>query len=116
MRWNDRTYCGEPMITLVSWPPTDSITWEPLRTPDWWQFEWLAAVGFLLSALPSLVIFKLDVFFAANEHLRYPVAGLLVLVEVVALCLVIYKVVAMLDTSAKAQQALAADDRKPSRG
>jgi hypothetical protein len=108
--------CGTAFVTLATWPPTDSVTWQPSRLLHWWQFEWLAAVGFTLSALPSFVIFKLDAFFAANESLRNPVAALLVFLEVAAIAWLIYKVVSVLDARGKAQQALAADARKPSRG
>src|SRR5687767_14494168 len=90
--------CAAAMATLVSWPPTDPITWQPLHPLEWWQFEWLAAVGFLLSALPSLLIFKLDAFFAANEYLRNPVAAVLTFVEVLTLCVLVYRVVSVFAT------------------
>ncbi len=87
--WLLGVICAAAMATLITWPPTDPITWQPLRPLEWWQLEWLAAVGFLLSALPSLLISKLDAFFAANEHLRNPVAAVLIFVEVVALCVLL---------------------------
>lgn len=90
--------CGAAGITLLTWPPIDSITWQPLRPPAWWQFEWLAALGFILSALPSLVVFELDAFFAAHEHLRNPTAAFLLFVEVAMLCIGTYAIAAALDT------------------
>jgi hypothetical protein len=66
-----------------------------LTPPAWWQFEWLAALGFWLSALPSFVIYKFDTFFAANAHLRDPAAGFFILVEVLFLALGTYKLVAL---------------------
>jgi hypothetical protein len=92
------------MVTLVTWPMTDSITWKPLTPPVWWQFEWLAALGFWLSALPSVVIFKFDGFFAANEYLRDPVAWSLILIEVLVMCFAIYKLVASASQAANAQR------------
>lgn len=86
--------CAAAMVTLATWPMTDLITWKPLTPPAWWQFEWLAALGFWLSALPSLVIFKFDRFFAANEHWRYPVMWSLICLEVLAICSAVYKLVA----------------------
>lgn len=95
--------CAAAMATLMTWPPTDSITWRPLTPPSWWQIEWLAGLGFWLSALPSFVIFEFDAFFSANEHLRDPVVDLLLLVEILALCICVYKIVVVFDThSAKA--------------
>jgi hypothetical protein len=109
--------CAAAMTTLLTWPPTDSITWRPLTPPAWWQFEWLAALGFWLSALPSFAIYKFDTFFAANTHLRDPAAGFFILVEVLFLALGTYKLVALSsDLSAKAQQAVAADRPKPGSG
>ena len=84
-------------MTLLTWLPTDGITWEPLVAPAWWQFEWLAGLGFWLSALPSRVIYKFDAFFAANEHLWYPASGLLLIIEVALICFGVYKIVAALD-------------------
>jgi hypothetical protein len=75
-------FCAAALITLFTWPPTDSITWQPLSPPAWWQFGWLAGSGFILSALPSLAIFKLDAFVAANEHLRNPATMILLFTEV----------------------------------
>lgn len=89
--------CAAALITLFTWPLTDSITWQPLSPPAWWQFELLAGLGFVLSALPSLAIFKFDAFFAANEHLRNPTVGLLVFAEIAALCICSYALVAFLD-------------------
>lgn len=92
--------CAAALLTLITWPVTDSITWKPLTAPAWWQFEWLAGFGILLSALPSFVIFKLDAFFAANEYLRNPVAAFLVFTEVAVLCILTYALVAFLDQQA----------------
>jgi hypothetical protein len=89
--------CAAAVLTLLTWPPTDPITWQPLSPPAWWQFEWLVALGFILSALPSLVIFKLDVCFAAHEHLRNPPAAFLLFTEVAMLCIGTHALVAALD-------------------
>lgn len=80
------------LVTLITWPHTDLMTQRPSGSPSWWQLEWLASLGFWFCALPSLVIYKFDAFFVANEALRYPVASLLVLVEVLLLCLCSYRV------------------------
>ena len=89
--------CAAGLLTLIAWPATDSITWQPLTAPAWWQFEWLAGLGILLSALPSLVIFELDAFFATNEHLRNPAVMFLLFTEVAVLCSLTYALVALLD-------------------
>jgi hypothetical protein len=100
--------CAAAMLTLITWPLTDSITWKPLTQPAWWQFEWLHALGFWLSALPSFVIYAFDPFFAANESLRDPAASLLVAVEIFLLCFGTYKFVA----AVRAQQAVQPDRRE----
>jgi hypothetical protein len=106
------TLCVAAMATLLTWPHTDSTTWRPLTPPAWWQFEWLAYLGMLLSAVPSFVIYKFDAFFAANEYLRDPVVGFLIFVEVFLLALGIYKLFAFsAQVAAKAQQAAAGDAR-----
>jgi hypothetical protein len=92
--------CAAAIATLITWPPTDSITWRLLSPPSWWQFEWLAGLGFWISALPSFVIYKFDAFFAVNESLRYPIASLLVLVEVLLFCLCAYGLVVLSDANA----------------
>lgn len=104
--------CAAAMLTLATWPLTDSITWKPLTPPAWWQFEWLYALGFWLSALPSFLIYAFDSFFAANESLRNPVVDFLVAVEVLIVCWGTYKVVA----AATAQHVAAADRAKPRSG
>ena len=86
--------CVAAMVTLVTWPMTDPITWKPLTAPARWQFEWLAGLGVWLCALPSFVVFKFDSLFVANEHLRDPVTWSLIFVEVVVMCFAIYKLVA----------------------
>jgi hypothetical protein len=105
--------CAAGMVTLASWPVMDPVTWKPLTPPAWWQFEWLAVLGFWLSALPSFVIFKFDRFFAANEHWRNPVAWSLILLEVLVMCFVIYKLVALATQAAMAQQVAAGDAGNP---
>jgi hypothetical protein len=105
--------CAAAKVTLVTWPMTDSITWKPLTPSAWWQFEWLAALGFWLSALPSFLIFRFDTFFAANEQLRDPVAWSLILLEVLVVCFAIYKLVASAGQGAKAQQVAAGDAGNP---
>jgi hypothetical protein len=93
--------CTAAIATLITWPPTDSITWRP---PLWWRFEWLAGFGFWICALPSFVIHKFDAFFAVYESLRYPIASFLVLVEVLLFCLCAYGLVVLSDaTAAKSQ-------------
>lgn len=104
--------CAAAMLTLTTWPLTDSITWKPLTPPAWWQFEWLHALGFWLSALPSFLIYAFDSFFAANESLRNPVAAFLIAGEVLIVCWGTYKLVA----AATAQQVAAADRAKPRSG
>ena len=99
------TICAASLVTLLNWPPTDGTTWEPLAAPAWWQFEWLAGLGFWLSALPSGVIYKFGAFFAANEHLRYPASGLLLIIEVGLICFGVYKIVAALDRKTVATEA-----------
>lgn len=88
--------CGAAMLTLLTWPLRDPISWQPLSPPAWWQFEWLEGLGFLLSATPSLVIYKFDSFFAANEYLRNPLAVFLVMAEIVVLAFGTYTLVAKL--------------------
>lgn len=56
--------------------------------------EWLVTIGTALCIAPSYVVFRLDDFFASWDQWRYPVAGLLVAVEVFLLCLVTYRIVA----------------------
>ena len=82
------------MLTLITWPLSDLVSWQPLTPPAWWQFEWLLALGFWLSALPSSVIYAFDSFFAAHESLRNPAASLLIVMEVIIVCWGIYKLVA----------------------
>ncbi len=82
------------MLTLLTWPPYKGSSWELACSPAWWQFEWLAAVGFWLSALPSLAVYRLDDFFASAEHLCYPFVGLLIAIEVIFLSLLTYVMVA----------------------
>jgi len=109
--------CTAAVVTLITWPPTDWITWQPLSPPSWWQFEWLAGLGFWICALPGFVIYKFDAFFAANESLRYPVASSLVLVEVLLFCFCAYGLVVLSDVNAaKAQQAVAVDRPKKGAG
>jgi hypothetical protein len=104
--------CAAAIATLATWPVTDPISWRPLSSPAWWQFEWLAYFGVLLSAAPSFVIYKFDAFFAANEHLRIPFATFLVFAEVLFLAFGTYKLLAFsADVAAKAQQAAAGDAR-----
>lgn len=93
--------CAAAMVTLHTWPHTDPITWRPLASPAWWQFEWLAGLGFWLSALPSFVIYSLDSFFAANEHLRDPVAFFLIVVEIFLLTFAMHKLVTLLQRPGK---------------
>src|SRR5688500_15921049 len=88
--------CVAAMLTLLTWPPTDPTSWQPLSPPAWCQFGWLEGLGFLLSAIPSLVIYKFDSFFAANEYLRYPAAAFLIIAEVIALAFGTYALVAKL--------------------
>src|SRR4051812_49324574 len=109
--------CAAAMVTLITWPLTDSITWKPLSVPAWWQFEWLAGLGVVLSAIPSFVIYKLDAFFAANEHFRNPVLDCLLVAEIAALCLSVYGIVVLFERNgAKAQQSVAADRPKTGSG
>jgi hypothetical protein len=85
------------MLTLLTWPPYDAswdASWTPVHPPAWWQFEWLAAIGFALTAAPSYVIFRLDNFFAVHDQMRNPIGGALIAIEVVLLCFVTYQIVA----------------------
>jgi hypothetical protein len=100
--------CAVAMLTLVTWPLTDSITWKPLTPLGWWQFEWLHALGFWLCALPSFVIYAFDGFFASNESLRNPVSVFLVVAEILLVCVGIYKCVA----AVTAQQSVQPDRRE----
>lgn len=104
--------CAAAMATLLTWPLTDSITWRPLTPPAWWQFEWLAHLGVLLSALPSFIVYKFDGFFAANEYLRGPVAGLLVLLEVLLLAYGTYKILTLSDQVAAPDRRNEASDEQ----
>jgi len=61
--------------------------------PAWWQFKALAAIGMLLLAAPTYVIFLFDDFFAANEPLRNPVAITLAALEIGGLCVFVYWIV-----------------------
>jgi len=93
--------CAAAMLTLLTWPPTDPITWRPLTSPAWWQLEWIGGLGFLLSAAPSFVIYSFDSFFATNEQLRHPVAAFLISVEAFSLAYGTYKLVRLLQRPRK---------------
>ena len=86
--------CAAAMLTLLTWPPFRDGSWELAHSPAWWQFEWLAAIGFVLSALPGVAVAFLHTFFASAEYLRYPFAELLLAFEVLLLCLLTYRMVA----------------------
>jgi hypothetical protein len=85
--------CASALLTLYTWPPYNGSSWELTHSPAWWQFEWLEAIGVLLSILPSYLVFRLDSFFASAEHLRGPFVVLSLTIEVLSLCVFIYRIV-----------------------
>jgi len=80
------------MFTLVTWPDFVDGTWELSHQPAWWQRELFLFIGFVLSALPSLVVFHLDAFFHAHEQLRNPFAVFLITAEVAVVCYVVHRI------------------------
>lgn len=82
------------MLTLLTWPPFRGGSWEPSGAPAWWQFEWLAGLGFALSVLPSIAVASLHDSFVSAEYLRYLFVGGLVGLEVLLLCWLTYRVIA----------------------
>lgn len=77
------------------------ITTRALTPPAWWQFEWAVGLGFWLSAVPSFVIYSFDYYFAANEHLRDPVAACLIIAEIFSLVFGTYKLVVLIQRPRK---------------
>lgn len=51
------------------------------------------------------MIYKFDAFFAANEHFRYPVSGLLSIIDVALICFGVYKIAAALDRNTVSTEA-----------
>jgi hypothetical protein len=96
--------CAAAMLTLLTWPAFRGGSWELAHPPAWWQFEWLATIGFVLCALPSFAVFHLHDFFASHESLRYPFAGLVVTLEVMLLCLFTYRIVRSLSVRAASEK------------
>jgi hypothetical protein len=84
--------CIGGLITLFSWPNFKEGSWHTISGSAWWQFEWLAAIGFYLSALPSMVVASLDKILELNQNIRYFLSGCLMLIEIVAIALVVYKI------------------------
>lgn len=85
--------CGAAILTMATWPRYQPGSWEPL-SPAWWQLEWLVSLGFVISAVPSIVIYRFNDFFVANEYLRLPAVIVLLVLQVSILCLVVYGIVA----------------------
>jgi hypothetical protein len=71
--------------------------------PAWWQFQAFAAVGMLLLAGPSYVIYSFDSFFAAHEALRNPIAITLAGLEVGGLCFLVYWIAKSIGASNKTE-------------
>jgi hypothetical protein len=91
------TLCSAAVLTLLTWPRYQPDSWEPL-VPSWWQLEWLASLGIVLSAPPSIAIYRFSDFFAANEWLRLPAMAILTALEVSVLCVAAYGITAVFDT------------------
>jgi hypothetical protein len=106
--------CIASVATLLSWPQLEGGTWRTASPPAWWQLDWLAGIGVVLSALPSLAVSALDNAFRMAPGLRNAFAGALILLEVVLLCLVTYKVAQRVLASAAMAQQTAARDRAKS--
>jgi hypothetical protein len=87
--------CSAATFTMLTWPRYQPGSWE-LPPPAWWQLEWLASLGILLSLPPSWVIYRFHGFFAANEVLRLPAVALLIVLEIALLCVAAYATVATL--------------------
>jgi hypothetical protein len=86
------TLCMASVITILSWPKFQDGTWETVSLPTWWQFEWLAAIGVGLSALPSLAVAALSESTGISASMRYVVPGLLITLKIAALSFLVYKV------------------------
>jgi hypothetical protein len=97
--------CGAAILTMLTWPRYLPGSWEKL-SPAWWQFEWLASLGIVLSLPPSVIIYQFDTFLAANEYLRMPAFVLLMGLEVSILCLVTYGVVTLLGSLVRSARRL----------
>jgi hypothetical protein len=81
------------LATLVTFPEYEKSAMRIAHEPAWWQFQGFAAIGMLLLAAPSYVIFLFNDFFAAHEPLRDPIAIGLAALEIGGLCFLVYRFV-----------------------
>jgi hypothetical protein len=93
-------FLGFCLVTLLTFPPYEKSAMRFAHEPAWWQFEIFAAIGMLLLAAPSYVIFRSHEFFVAHESWRNPVACGFVALELVSLCLLVYLIARSFGTRA----------------
>jgi MFS family permease len=86
-------FCISGLATMMTWPHFKEGSWQTVSVPAWWQFEWLAAIGFCLSALPSIAVAYLSEVFELNEYFRYVISGFLIFLEIIVISFVVYKIV-----------------------
>jgi hypothetical protein len=91
------------LITLATFPEYEKSEMRFAHEPSWWQFQGFAAIGMLLLAAPSYVIFLLDEFLATHEPLRYSIATTLVALEIIGMCALVFWIARSIGNSSSSE-------------